>query len=112
MVGTELLHYHIDAKLGEGGMGEVFQATDTRLGRSVAIKVLPDAFAQNPGRLALFEREARALAALNHPHVAAIYGIEESDARRVIRVWLLGGEWVPGQPTFGCLKFRAALSRG
>ena len=62
-----------------------------------------------------FREEAKAmmsLAALNHPHVAAIYGIEESDARRFIRVWLLGGEWVPGQPTFGCLKFRAALSRG
>src|SRR5215472_3210403 len=70
-------HYRITAKLGEGGMGEVWRATDTKLKREVAIKVLPDAFACEPDRLARFTREAEVLAALNHPNIAAIYGVEE-----------------------------------
>ena len=76
--GTRLGVYQITAPLGEGGMGEVYRATDTTLGRQVAIKILPDAFAQNPERLARFEREAKTLASLNHPHIAAIYGFEKS----------------------------------
>ena len=72
----QIAHYRITAKLGEGGMGEVYRARDTKLDRDVAIKVLPDAVAQNPERLARFEREAKVLAALNHPNIAQIYGVE------------------------------------
>src|SRR5215468_3743379 len=71
-----IAHYKITAKLGEGGMGEVWRATDTKLGRDVAIKILPEAFAQDADRMARFEREAQVLAALNHPNIAAIYGVE------------------------------------
>src|SRR5690348_7363025 len=72
-----IAHYRITAKLGEGGMGEVWRATDTKLNRDVAIKVLPDAFAADPDRLTRFTREAQVLASLNHPNIAAIYGVEE-----------------------------------
>ena len=74
--GTRLGVYEITAQIGEGGMGQVWRATDTTLGRQVAIKILPDAFAADPERLARFEREAKTLASLNHPHIAAIYGFE------------------------------------
>jgi Tol biopolymer transport system component/predicted Ser/Thr protein kinase len=72
-----IAHYRITAKLGEGGMGEVYRATDTKLGRDVAIKVLPEAFAQDNERMARFGREAQVLASLNHPNIAAIYGVED-----------------------------------
>jgi serine/threonine-protein kinase len=72
-----IAHYRITGKLGEGGMGAVYRATDTKLGREVAIKVLPDAFASDPDRLARFTREAQVLASLNHPNIAAIYGVED-----------------------------------
>ena len=75
--GVRLGVYEIQAPLGAGGMGEVYRARDTRLGRDVAIKVLPNAFTRDAERLARFEREARVLASLNHPHIAAIYGVEE-----------------------------------
>ncbi|MGH9598951.1 MAG: protein kinase domain-containing protein, partial [Terracidiphilus sp.] len=68
MVGRTLSHYRIDAAIGKGGMGEVYRATDTRLGREVAIKVLPEAFARDAERMARFQREAQLLAALNHPN--------------------------------------------
>jgi len=70
-----IAHYRITSKLGEGGMGAVYRATDTKLHRDVAIKVLPDAFAREPDRLARFTREAQVLASLNHPNIAAIYGV-------------------------------------
>jgi serine/threonine protein kinase len=72
-----IAHYRIVSKLGEGGMGAVYRATDTKLGRDVAIEVLPEAFAQDAGRMARFEREAQVLASLNHPNIAQIYGIEQ-----------------------------------
>ena len=67
------------ALIGEGGMGQVYQATDTKLNRQVALKILPEAFATDPDRLARFQREAQVLASLNHPGIAAIYGIEEDE---------------------------------
>jgi serine/threonine protein kinase len=72
-----IAHYRITTKLGEGGMGEVWRATDTKLNRDVAIKILPESFAANPDRMARFTREAQVLASLNHPNIAAIYGVEE-----------------------------------
>ncbi|HVQ34491.1 MAG TPA: protein kinase, partial [Candidatus Bathyarchaeia archaeon] len=82
--GSTLLHYRLGDKLGVGGMGEVWRATDTTLGREVAIKILPDAFASDPERLARFEREAKTLASLNHPHIAAIYGFEKSSSSHAL----------------------------
>jgi serine/threonine-protein kinase len=78
MIGQKVGPYEVLAKLGEGGMGEVYRARDTRLQRDVALKILPEAFASDPERLARFEREAQMLAALNHPHIAAIHGVEEA----------------------------------
>src|SRR5207247_10143101 len=74
---STIAHYRISSKLGEGGMGEVWRATDTKLGRDVAIKVIPESFAQDADRMARFVREAQVLASLNHPNIAAIYGVEE-----------------------------------
>jgi serine/threonine protein kinase len=76
--GTRLGHYDITAQIGEGGMGEVYRATDTNLKRQVAIKVLPASVAADADRLARFQREAEVLAALNHPNIAAIYGLEKT----------------------------------
>jgi serine/threonine-protein kinase len=90
--GQTLLHYRIVDKLGEGGMGVVWRATDTTLDREVAIKVLPAEFAADADRLARFEREAKLLATLNHPNVAAIYGLHEANGVRVIAMELVGGE--------------------
>jgi serine/threonine-protein kinase len=78
MIGKSISHYRITEKLGAGGMGEVYRATDTKLGRDVAIKVIPEAFSRDADRMARFAREAKVLAALNHPNIAAIYGLEES----------------------------------
>ncbi|HEX5107307.1 MAG TPA: protein kinase [Vicinamibacterales bacterium] len=77
MIGQRLGPYHVVTKLGEGGMGEVYRARDTRLNRDIALKVLPEGFAADRDRLARFEREAQVLASLNHPNIAAIYGIEQ-----------------------------------
>ena len=76
MIGRTLAHYRITAALGAGGMGEVWRATDTKLGRDVALKVLPEEFAKDPNRMARFEREAKVLASLNHPNIATLYGLE------------------------------------
>src|SRR5262245_44033615 len=92
MIGTKLAHYQIMAHLGSGGMGDVYRATDGQLGRSVAIKFLPEAFSHDTERVARFEREARVLASLNHPHIAAIYGLEESAERKFLVMELVEGE--------------------
>src|SRR5579864_7272891 len=76
-VGDKLGHYEVISLLGKGGMGEVYRARDTKLKREVAIKVLPEAFARDPDRMARFQREAEVLASLNHPNIAAIYGLED-----------------------------------
>jgi serine/threonine protein kinase/Tol biopolymer transport system component len=99
MLNTTLAHYKITAKLGAGGMGEVYRATDTKLGREVAIKVLPDEFASSKERLARFEREAKALAQLNHPHIAAVHGFDQSDGQ-----WFLAMELIEGEDLSTCLK--------
>ena len=83
--GTRLGPYEIQSPLGAGGMGEVYRARDTKLNRDVAIKVLSDLFAGDPEWLARFEREAQLLASLNHPHIAQIYGFEESSSTGLVR---------------------------
>ena len=92
-IGSRLGHYDVTAHIGEGGMGQVYQATDTQLGRDVALKILPDAFASDPDRLARFQREAQVLASLNHPGIAAIYGTEEdkTDGTRALVLELVEG---------------------
>ena len=89
--GTTLGPYAVTAKIGEGGMGEVYRARDTKLDRDVALKVLPEAFTADPDRLARFEREAKVLASLNHPNIAAIYGLEEADDTRALVLELVEG---------------------
>jgi serine/threonine protein kinase len=91
-IGTRLGPYEIIAALGAGGMGEVYRARDTRLNRDVAIKVLPELFAQDAERIARFTREAQTLAALSHPNIAAIYGIEESGNTRALVMELVEGQ--------------------
>ena len=91
MTGESLGGYRLDALLGAGGMGEVYRSHDAKLGRDVAIKILPRAFTSHPDRLARFEREARMLAALNHPNICAIYGFEEVDGVRFLVLELVEG---------------------
>src|SRR6266513_1930957 len=90
--GTRLGPYEIAGLLGAGGMGEVYRARDTRLNRDVALKVLPELFAAEPDRLARFKREAQVLASLNHPHIAAIYGLEEVNGSQFLVLELVEGE--------------------
>ena len=107
MIGQNLSHYRIEEELGKGGMGVVYRATDSKLGRQVAIKVLPESFARDPGRLARFEREARMVAALNHPNIAAIHGIEEDQGTRFLVL-----ELVPGKTLEGPVPVEEALRIG
>jgi len=90
--GARLGPYEIVAAIGAGGMGEVYRATDTNLGRDVAIKVLPGAFAQDPEHVARFEREARTLASLNHPNIASLHGLEKSHGTYALVMELVEGE--------------------
>src|SRR5262249_45251013 len=102
--------YHIQALLGKGGMGEVYRARDTRLGRDVAIKVLLNGFTANPDRLARFERGARVLAALNHTHIGTIHGIEESEGVRSLLVKLVEGQTLADRLHHGALAIPEALA--
>src|SRR6188508_3584452 len=90
-LGTRLGPYEVTAQIGAGGMGEVYRATDTNLARHVAIKVLPEAVAADADRLARFDREAKTLAALNHPNIAAIYGLERSSGTIALVMELVEG---------------------
>jgi eukaryotic-like serine/threonine-protein kinase len=106
MIGQTLGPYRILAKLGEGGMGEVYQATDTRLGRLVAIKVLPQEVASNPALKARLEREARAISSLNHPHICTLYDIGSQDGTDFLVMEYLEGETLAAR-----LRPRQAASR-
>ncbi|MGB6199314.1 MAG: serine/threonine-protein kinase, partial [Candidatus Acidiferrales bacterium] len=90
--GTRLGTYEIVAPIGAGGMGEVYQAHDTKLGRDAAIKILPEAFARDASRLSRFQREAKMLASLNHPNIATIYGLEDSNGTNYLVMELVPGE--------------------
>src|SRR5262249_54048707 len=110
MIGTKLAHYEITAHLGSGGMGEVYQARDTKLGRNVAIKLLPAAFASDTERLSRFGREAQVLASLNHINIAQIYGLEESGDVRCIVMELVEGETLQARIQRGPIPIAEALT--
>jgi len=117
VIGKTIGPYQIVAKLGEGGMGEVYRARDTRLGRDVAVKVLPDAALIDADRIGRFQREAQILAALNHPHIAAIYGLEElpgagdrSHAQRFLILELVAGGTLADRLERGALPVREAMA--
>ena len=107
--GTRLGPYEITAPLGEGGMGQVWRATDTSLGRQVAIKILPEAFAADPDRLARFEREAKTLASLNHPNIAAIHGFEKSSGVQALVMELVEGDDLSQRIARGAIPLDEAL---
>ena len=107
--GTTLGPYAVTAKIGEGGMGEVYRVRDTKLDRDVALKVLPEAFTQDPDRLARFEREAKVLASLNHPNIAAIYGLEEAGDTRALVLELVEGPTLADRIKQGPIPLDEAL---
>jgi serine/threonine protein kinase len=107
--GTRLGAYEITAPIGAGGMGEVYRARDTRLNRDVAIKVLPEAFATDPERLARFKREAHVLASLNHPHIATIYGLEETENASALILELVEGPTLADRIAQGLIPLDEAL---
>ena len=108
--GTKLGPYEITGTIGAGGMGEVYRARDARLNRDVALKILPEIFAADPDRMARFEREARVLAALSHPRIAAIYGLEESGSTRALVMELLEGPTLADRIAAGLIPLDEALS--
>jgi Tol biopolymer transport system component len=112
LIGQTLLHYDITGKLGEGGMGEVYRGTDTRLGRDVAVKVLPEAFTQDAERLARFEREAQVLAALNHQRIASIYGLEQSEDQKFLVLELVEGPTLSERMDGGPVSVEQAIEIG
>src|SRR6266705_2832731 len=107
--GTRLGSYEVVAQIGAGGMGEVYRARDTKLGRDVAIKVLPANFTNDPERLARFQREARMLAALNHANIATIYGLEQSGSVTCLVMELVSGETLAERVKAGPLSVEEAL---
>ena len=107
--GTRLGVYEITAPIGEGGMGQVFRARDTKLDRDVAIKILPEAFAHDADRLARFQREAKTLASLNHPNITAIYGLEESGGMTALVMELVEGDDLSQRIARGAIPLDEAL---
>ena len=108
--GARLGPYEISAQIGAGGMGEVYRARDTNLDRHVAIKILPEAVAQDPERLARFEREAKTLASLNHPHIAHVYGLEKADGVRALVMELVDGDTLAERIARGPIAVAEALA--
>jgi serine/threonine protein kinase/Tol biopolymer transport system component len=109
MIGKSLAHYEITAEIGKGGMGEVYQAKDSKLGRDVAIKVLPGEFAQDADRVARFQREAKLLASLNHPNIAAIHGLEEAEGTHFLVMELVEGETLAERIKTGAIPVEESL---
>ncbi len=109
MNGKTLGHYRVGEQLGRGGMGEVYVADDLNLNRKVALKFLPEAFAGDPERMARFEREAKLLASLNHPNIAAIYGLEQAEGKRFLVLELVEGETLAQRISKGALPIDEAL---
>ena len=107
--GSKLAHYEILEPIGKGGMGEVYRAKDSKLGRDVAIKVLPEEFSRDKERLARFRREAKVLAALNHPNIAAIYGLEQSEGTHYLVLELVPGETLAKRIARGPIPIDEAL---
>src|SRR3972149_3439824 len=107
--GTRLGLYELSGLIGAGGMGEVYRARDTKLGREVAVKVLPDSFARAPERLARFHREARVLASLNHPGIATLHGLENEAGTHFLVMELVPGETLAERFSQGPLSFAEAL---
>ena len=107
--GTRLGPNEVIAAIGAGGMGELFRAHDTKLNRDVALKILPDVFASDPERLARFTREAQTLAALNHPHIAHIHGLEESGHVRALVMEFVDGQDLAQRLTRGAIPLKEAL---
>src|SRR5258705_11556143 len=108
-IGARVGHYEILAALGAGGMGEVYRARDTKLDRDVAIKVLPELFVADPERVARFQREAKTLAALNHPHIGGIYGLEDADGVRALVLELVNGPTLADRIAQGAIPIEDAL---
>ena len=109
-IGQSFSHYSIVEKIGKGGMGEVYAANDLNLSRKVALKFLPEAFAGDPERMARFEREAKLLASLNHPNIAAIYGLEQAEGKRFLVLELVEGETLAQRLSKGALPVEEALA--
>ena len=107
--GQTLSHYRLVEKIGEGGMGEVYRASDTKLDRDVALKVLPEAFTSDPERLARFEREAKVLASLNHPKIGGIYGLEEAEGTKALVLELVEGPTLADRIAHGPIPLDEAL---
>jgi serine/threonine protein kinase len=107
--GTRLGPYEVTAQIGVGGMGEVYRATDTKLGRDVALKILPDTFARDPDRLARFRREAQVLASLNHTNIAQIHGLEDSSETHALVMELVEGPTLPDRIAQGPIRVDEAL---
>jgi len=108
--GTRIGSYEVTAQIGVGGMGEVYRATDTRLKRQVAIKVLPAALAGDAERLARFQREAEVLASLNHPNIAAIHGLEDADGSKALVMELVEGPTLADRIAQGPIPVDEALA--
>ncbi len=109
MISQKIAHYTITEKIGQGGMGEVYRATDTKLKREVALKILPESFAQDPQRMGRFQREAEVLASLNHPNIAGIHGLEQEGDTHAIAMELVEGETLAARISKGAIPLEEAL---